>query len=640
MKILLVLLCIVAVGFVLWTLYRKYIVNEKTILHLPLQELGFKNVPAFPIILKEVMATLVNLLGRSREIKQSKWGLSRLYSIKNYTANAYSFAFGRKDLDKKEESINKLLNEVKKNNNSLYRSTSFLESKLKSEGEPCKILEFEPLTSLSLDYPEQFSLSWTTFGNLYNEASDNVLPLWSKSLSDAKTATEQFFPTIARYGVAYNLLILQKVTAENFSIYKEFFLVNWTAEMDKLYEDGNLYIIDFRIFNSLKPQQTEGFVRFTPATFTWLKRESVTKRIVPFAIHVSGYNGASEQFYDYNTATSVTWLYALQAVKTSVTVYGIWLGHVYHWHLVTATMVMTMYNSFSLNNPISKFLSPQSKHLIGFNDVLLLLWKNVAPPTSITTAHQFLELIDKFAENRNFFDDDPKETIKKLGLQEADFTIAESWDCYPIIRYLLSVWDIVEEYVTQFVRSAYSTDNSVVNDKELQEWILISSKKEGGNLRGLPTMNSRVALIKVLTSVLYRITVHGISRLDNTANPAMTFIGNFPPCLQSTHIPNASSEFDAQELLEYLPNTGTIGEMITFYFTFVNSAPYEPIIPLSGIEEELFFTGGLDNPINTALVVFRNKLVAFMKEYSERNKIQNSPSNEVQIHQWPMSIET
>ena len=105
MKTLLVLLCITAVGFVLWMLYRKYLKKEKTILHLPLQELGFKNVPAFPIILTEVVTTLVNLLGRSREVKQSKWGLFTIFTIKNYTANAYSFAFGRKDLDKKEESI-------------------------------------------------------------------------------------------------------------------------------------------------------------------------------------------------------------------------------------------------------------------------------------------------------------------------------------------------------------------------------------------------------------------------------------------------------------------------------------------------------------------------------------------------------
>ena len=27
------------------------------------------------------------------------------------------------------------------------------------------------------------------------------------------------------------------------------------------------------------------------------------------------------------------WLYALQAAKTSITVWGIWLGHVYHWHI-------------------------------------------------------------------------------------------------------------------------------------------------------------------------------------------------------------------------------------------------------------------------------------------------------------------
>jgi len=46
--------------------------------------------------------------------------------------------------------------------------------------------------------------------------------------------------------------------------------------------------------------------------------------------------------YSARSASPGAWLYALQAAKTSVTVYGIWLGHVYHWHLVTAAMQMTM----------------------------------------------------------------------------------------------------------------------------------------------------------------------------------------------------------------------------------------------------------------------------------------------------------
>ena len=51
-------------------------------------------------------------------------------------------------------------------------------------------------------------------------------------------------------------------------------------------------------------------------------------------------------------ATDSAWLYALQAAKTSVTVYGIWLGHVYHWHIVTAAMQMTMYNTTDKSHPI------------------------------------------------------------------------------------------------------------------------------------------------------------------------------------------------------------------------------------------------------------------------------------------------
>ena len=72
----------------------------------------------------------------------------------------------------------------------------------------------------------------------------------------------------------------------------------------------------------------------------------------------------------------------------SVTVYGIWLGHVYQWHIITAAMVMTMFENLSANHPVRKLLEPQSSYLIPFDDVLLLGWGSLAeaPPTSIATA--------------------------------------------------------------------------------------------------------------------------------------------------------------------------------------------------------------------------------------------------------------
>ena len=67
---------------------------------------------------------------------------------------------------------------------------------------------------------------------------------------------------------------------------------------------------------------------------------------------------------------------------------------------------------------------------------------------------------------------------------------------------------------------------------------------------------------QVLTSLVYRITVHGSSRLNRAANPAVTFVGNFPPTLQKTDIPKPTESFDTTKLLTYLPKTGTIGLMM------------------------------------------------------------------------------
>ena len=103
------------------------------------------------------------------------------------------------------------------------------------------------------------------------------------------------------------------------------------------------------------------------------------------------------------------------------------------WHLVTAAMQMTMFQSLSADNPARRLLEPQSSYLIPFDDVLLLQWSAAAPPTSIATGRQFLELIDRYAEGRGFFDDDPTTQLEQLGLTEADFTVDEPWDQYPIV---------------------------------------------------------------------------------------------------------------------------------------------------------------------------------------------------------------
>ena len=117
-----------------------------------------------------------------------------------------------------------------------------------------------------------------------------------------------------------------------------------------------------------------------------------------------------------------------------------------------------------------------------------------------------------------------------------------------------------------------------------------AATRSQGNLRGLPAVETRDDLTKVLTSLLYRVNAHGGGTLVPAVNPVLAFVATFPPCLQSAAIIEPGTPVDpTKDLLPLLPHTGTIGEMTTFFFTFVYSPPSEPLIPLAGITAEPHF---------------------------------------------------
>src|SRR5262245_19618145 len=473
-------------------------------------------------------------------------------------------------------------------------------------------------------------MGWTTLPDAHSLGQPH-LDEWAATVdvTQPDKATEAFFPTIARNGRGYNLILPRKVKSRDVAQWRELFGSAWTAALDAAANAGLLYVIDLRIYETLKPQQVAGFPRFTPSTVTVLVQDAATKALTPELIRVAGGSNQPKVFSRRGSTTPAAWVYALQAAKVSVTVYGIWLGHVYQWHIVTAAMLMTMFENLSASNPARKLLEPQSGHLIPFDAVLLLGWGSLAevPPTSIATGWQFLELIDLYAKDRRFFDDDPTTTLEQLGITESDFTVKEAWDQYPVIGELLAIWTATGRYVSTYVDQAYPTDREVQRDQELQRWIEASGREGDGNIAGLPTMGSKDALKRVLHSLVYRIMAHGGSRLFRSTNPVHTFIANYPPCLQDAVIPDPTANFSTRELLRYLPNTGSTGSMLHFYFIFWATPTYVPFVPIGGVDSDLFF----DDPAsNQALIDLRSFIIGFIEKVEP---------GVPQIWQWERHIE-
>ena len=542
--------------------------------------------------------------------------------------------------------------------------------------------------TISLEDPKQFMISWTSYGNepLNQNADEKLGAEFAEQLTDAEVATKKFWPQIAKSGTAFNLIgVLRKVkvtrdkvTRDQMPALRALFgrpprnPVNearaagggesggggggddaaW-QQIESSYQKDKLYVIDLKILESLPPRHwnDEGtdVVRFNPATVTLLEMKE-DKSLEPAFIwvHRPGYKrGKAEissdtRIYSRRGSSPGAWLYALQAAKSSVTLYGIWLGHVYHWHSIPAAMQRTLQEQIKdKKHPIQMLLGLRSQHLVRFNGALLDgYFATIAPPTSIVNQIDLLKLLDNFAKGRMYSDDDPNNQLDWNGIEAKDFSSKPTapWDLFPAARNLTHIWDLCQDFVRAFMGKYYPTDDTVRKDDALQKWMKASANSKQGNIHGLPPMDKKKALNDVLVSYIYRITAHGVSRLPRTADPWLTFVANFPPCLQREDLPSPDAALSTSELLKYLPNLRTIAEICQFYFIFVFAGPFQPLLA-AGDKRDLYFPtkDGLDTPT----ITYQDRIIEFAVEFDKANTPPGYPPSvrENLRKQWERSIE-
>ena len=133
-------------------------------------------------------------------------------TIGGTTAPAYAFLFGPESADTQ---TTKALERVRAvlNRNPLGILSSLVDAlKAQEKGLIRAAPAGADLTTRSLDDPTQWSMGWTTFPDARTLGLPH-LNEWAATLdvTQPDKATEAFFPTIARYGRSYNLILTRKV---------------------------------------------------------------------------------------------------------------------------------------------------------------------------------------------------------------------------------------------------------------------------------------------------------------------------------------------------------------------------------------------------------------------------------------------
>jgi hypothetical protein len=298
---------------------------------LPVREIGLKNVPAIPVDLGGLADTLSKLVVRVKQREQALQGLSRTFTIGGSTARAYNFLFGSGAADAKAAEAHEDLRGFLSRDPS--EILAGLVGQLKAQDEEQALNAVgggDDLTRLSLDDPRQWSIGWTTFPDVYTLGLSH-LDEWAAAVdvTQPEKATEAFFPTIARYGMTYNLILPRKVQSPGVGMWRDLFGAAWSPALDAAANAGLLYVIDLRLYETLQAQEVGGFPRFTPSTVTVLMQDAATKVLTPELVRVAGGGNQPKIFSRHGATTPSAWVYALQAARVSVTVFGIWIGHVY-----------------------------------------------------------------------------------------------------------------------------------------------------------------------------------------------------------------------------------------------------------------------------------------------------------------------
>ena len=604
-------------------------------------------VPAGAHTADEIASIVSRMLARGQYLMQAQDALSVTYTLQGITATAERFTLGTASHVQRADALRAIYTVVQ---NFFARSGLGyeLETRVLPELEslastiahwlPAPLTRPDPVqpdesgadySAFALEDMRQFAMGWTALEDVFRRAYPR-LGEFVRAATDAQAATDQFWPILSGTALPFNLLVLQRLTAGNAEPFRTRFGPAWTAEIAALLGQGRLYGIDMTIFAGLAPQDLpNGTTRSTPSTMALLAMgDDGAPR--PIATYVADpQNGTNAQVYG---PSSPAWIYSLLAVKTSLAVHGIWLGHVYTLHIVTAAMQMALWDTLPPDHILFQMLAPQSRFTIAFDFLLLAGWSRLSPPTSISDPSKFLTLCGKYAATHDFFSTDPPVMLASLGLDEPTFTAPGQppWSRYPNVARTMRLWDLTAAYVQGVIDAGYASDTDVAQDPHLAAWIAAASAPDGGNITGLPQIRTKAALVQLVTSYVFRIAFHGMGRLRSMGNPEPSFAPNMPPTLQSTRIPSADEQVSTGDLLrEFLPRTGTIGELLTFYDIFSFNAPYQPLVPSTGPETASPFDARYPGATN-ALIAFRRGIEQIVRDLEP---------DWVQIGQWPLNIE-
>ncbi|MDY6784867.1 MAG: lipoxygenase family protein [Cyanobacteriota bacterium] len=287
------------------------------------------------------------------------------------------------------------------------------------------------------------------------------------------------------------------------------------------FDENRLYLLDYEILQKITLADLENQLgRYPQAPFCLLYLNK-NEELVPVAIQLDQ-NPSSENPIYTPSSPAQEWLTAKSLVASADAAYQGIVSHLVFTHLVIEVFAIATHRHLPKDRVLWQLLNPHYFNTLAINNMARSTFLGRGAFFDSTGALGFTgsnELLSRsYSGKGQIIDyDGDKLEFYKLSLPHS----LELRDVKDIPNYYYRddaqlVWDAIQTYVTDVLKTKYKDASSLANDSALQAWKddLISEK--GGNMKGLlpPEMAGQLtgrltdinALIFIATNVIFTAT--------------------------------------------------------------------------------------------------------------------------------------
>jgi arachidonate 15-lipoxygenase len=346
-------------------------------------------------------------------------------------------------------------------------------------------------------------------------------------------------PTFALDFQSDEMFALQRVAGQNPVVLHR---VEWTDELsarfpvspaeyksvmgldDSLEDAGNegrLYLCDYR--ESLENNVSGNFpdLDHPPPGFSWQKHLNVP--LVLLALKKSDRNVLKAVAIQINQEPGPTnpvftpedgwnWEIAKTCVQNADCNDSEYYRHLGLAHVLTEAFILATYRQLPTSHPLYVLLTPNFQGTFFTNNLAITSINDAGSYLNITemifsgTVPSTLGIAANAVHDVNYTENFVPNDLKKRGVDDPNLL-----PNYPYRDDAMLIWNTIRNWAGNYVRIYYTTDEDVIGDYELQNWVLEVSSQHGGRIQGVG-VNNRIEtvdyLIDCMTSVIFTASAH------------------------------------------------------------------------------------------------------------------------------------